>query len=259
MIESSLSGRIALITGASSGIGQALVRELVLHGARVVGNGRRKERLQDLENVFNKESVAVTSVLGDASRQDVIESLFEAAPANFGSEADIVIVNAGRGLAGSILSSDPEQWEELIRINILGCLRLMRSAGQRLTSNAQSKSWPEKPRDIVVLGSSVGRHISPFSSVYGSTKFAVNSLAEALRREIGPKGVRVTLIEPGIVESEFQRVAGYEDQWFNEFAGRIGPILKPEDVAQLVRFIISQPAHIHINDVVIRPTRQDYP
>lgn len=254
-----LSGRIAVVTGASSGIGKAIVQQLVSHGVKVIANARRKQRLQELERTFNKDSLKVKSIAGDANQQEVVDSLLDAAPATFGSEADIVIVNAGRGLAGSVISSDIEQWDELVQINILGCLRMMRSAGLRLTNNAQKYRWPTKPQDMVILGSSVGRHISPFSSVYGATKFAVNSLAEALRREIGPKGVRVTLIEPGIVESEFQSVAGYDSQWFNEFVERIGPALKPEHIAQLVCFIISQPAYIHINDVVVRPTRQDYP
>jgi NADP-dependent 3-hydroxy acid dehydrogenase YdfG len=259
MTESDLSGRIAVVTGASSGIGEAVVHQLVSRGVRVIASARREQRLQELERLFNKDSIRVKAVAGDASQQAVIDSLLDAAPAAFGAEADIVVVNAGRGLAGSVLSSDPEEWEELIRINVLGCLRLMRSSGERLTRNAENTRWPEKPQDMIILGSNVGRHISPFSSVYGSTKFAVNSLAEALRREIGPKGVRVTLIEPGIVETEFQSVAGYDSQWFIDFAERIGPVLKPEHIAQLACFIIGQPAYIHINDIVIRPTRQDYP
>ena len=74
-----------------------------------------------------------------------------------------------------------------------------------------------------------------------------------------PKGIRVTLIEPGIVRSEFQQVAGYSDQWFKEFSEKIGPVLEPEDIARTIAFVVSQPPHVHINDLVIRPTRQDYP
>ena len=114
-------------------------------------------------------------------------------------------------------------------------------------------------RDVVVIGSNVGKHISPFSSMYGSTKFAVNSLAEAARRELGPKGVRVTLVAPGIVRSEFQEVAEYDAETFGEFMDRIGPVLEPGDVARMVLYVVGQPAHVHVNDVTIRPTRQDYP
>jgi len=110
-----------------------------------------------------------------------------------------------------------------------------------------------------VLGSNVGRHISPFSSMYGATKFGVNSLAEAARRELGPKGIRVSLIEPGIVESEFQAVAGYDPESFGALMEKFGPVLAPEDVARTIGFIVSQPAGVHVCDVVIRPTKQDYP
>ena len=95
--------------------------------------------------------------------------------------------------------------------------------------------------------------------MYGSPKFAVNSLAEALRREIGPKGVRVSLIEPGFVRSEFQGVAGYAEDWFAEVVDRIGPVLTPEDCAEIISFIVSRPPAVHLSDALIRPTRQDYP
>jgi NAD(P)-dependent dehydrogenase (short-subunit alcohol dehydrogenase family) len=95
----------------------------------------------------------------------------------------------------------------MIRTNLMGAARLMRAAAKRMLNDLGNAAWQERPRDIVVIGSVVGRHVSPFSSMYGSTKFAVNSLAEALRREVSPKGIRVTLIEPGFVKSEFQGVA----------------------------------------------------
>jgi NADP-dependent 3-hydroxy acid dehydrogenase YdfG len=119
--------------------------------------------------------------------------------------------------------------------------------------------WLKQPKDIIVLGSIAGRHISPFSSMYGSTKFGVNSLAEALRRELGPRGVRVTLLAPAVVESEFQQVAGYDAKGFGDFMERIGPVLQPSDIADIVTYVVSRPAHVHVNDVVVRPTRQDYP
>lgn len=101
----------------------------------------------------------------------------------------------------------------------------------------EGRDWRDKARDIIVLGSVVGRHVSPFSSMYGSTKFAVHSLAEALRREIGPRGVRVTLIEPAVVVSEFQSVAGYTDDLVAGFEQKFGPLLAPEDIARAIAFI----------------------
>jgi NADP-dependent 3-hydroxy acid dehydrogenase YdfG len=105
----------------------------------------------------------------------------------------------------------------------------------------------------------VGRHISPFSSMYGSTKFALHSLTEALRREVGPKGVRVTVVEPAVVKSEFQSVAGYDAGTFGAFMEKIGPVLEPGDVARAIGFVLEQPSNVHLYDVALRPTRQDYP
>ena len=255
--NAALANRIAVITGASAGIGQALARDLAAAGARLVLNARRQDRLDALAKELGPENVA--TVAGDAAEQSTIDAVLDAAVERFGSEADLVIVNAGRGLRGSITDSDPQEWEEMIRINILGASRLMRAAAARMVGLVDAEQFMTRPRDIVVLGSNVGKHISPFSSMYGSTKFAVNSLAEALRRELAPKGIRVTLIAPGIVKSEFQEAAGYDADSFGEFMERVGPVLVPEDVSRIIAFVVSQPANVHVNDVVIRPTRQEYP
>ena len=95
--------------------------------------------------------------------------------------------------------------------------------------------------------------------MYGSTKSAVHMLAESLRRLLAPRGVRVSLLEPGIVKSEFQDSAGYDRESFGKFMDSISPVLTPEDISRLILFIVSQPAHVCINDVMVRPTRQEYP
>lgn len=260
-----LSSRVALITGASAGIGQAVACELATMGARVAVNARREERLvgviQEIADRCREKSgdERAIAVPGDASDESVIRSMLDEPEARFGKPVDLVVVNAGRGLAGSILTSDIAQWEEMIRINYIGAARLIREAGNRLSALQAKREWPKHAADIVVLGSTVGRHISPFSSMYGSTKFAIGSLAEAARRELGPKGVRVTLIEPGIVRSEFQGVAGYEEKSFGELMDRFAPVLTPEDVARTIGFIVKQPAGVHVCDALIRPTKQDYP
>jgi NADP-dependent 3-hydroxy acid dehydrogenase YdfG len=148
----------------------------------------------------------------------------------------------------------------MVRTNLLGAARLMRGAGERMLADIAGRaSWLAHPHDIIVIGSVVGRHVSPFSSMYGSTKFGVHGLAEGQRRELAGKGVRVTLVEPGFVVSEFQGVAGYDPSWFQGRVDAIGPMLEPEDVARAVGFIAQQPPHVHVSDVLIRPTRQDYP
>jgi NADP-dependent 3-hydroxy acid dehydrogenase YdfG len=123
----------------------------------------------------------------------------------------------------------------------------------------QQPAYPKSAADIVIVGSVVGRNVSPFSAVYGSTKFAVHALAEGLRREVGPKGIRVSLVEPGIVLSGFQAAANYSDEMVQGFEDRWGPLLIGDDVANAIHYIVTQPPHVHISDIMIRPTRQDYP
>ena len=261
MTDGILSGRTAIVTGSSSGIGEAIARALAASGAGVVINARRESRLRKLERSIEGLGGRAACVAGDAVEAETIGRMFDAAQALSpdGLGADLVVANAGRGLAGSVLTSSESEWEEVIRINLLGCARLVREAGNRLIPMAPEGEPCARARDIVVLGSNVGRHISPFSSLYGATKFAANSLAEAARREMGPRGVRVSLIEPGVVLSEFQAVAGYTSELTEGFEQKFGPLLKPEDVARAIVFVVAQPAHVHVNDVVIRATRQDYP
>ena len=266
-----LSPRTALITGASAGIGLAIAEHLVALGSRAILNARRADRLRQIADRLNNSSspARALAVPGDAADPETIRAMFAAAesPSGFGITPDLIVINAGRGLAGSITTSDVTQWADMIRTNLLGAAHLMRAASEKLQTLAtvaegesgSTGPWLERPRDIVIRGSTVGRHISPFSSMYGSTKFALHSITEALRRELAPKAIRVSLIEPGIVESEFQSVAGYDPNAFGTFMRKIGPVLRPEDIARTVAFIVSQPSHVHIADVLIRPTRQDYP
>jgi len=247
--------RIALVTGTTSGIGEATARSFIDAGFGVVGNGRSAGKLSDLEQELG---AAFRGVPGDAADETVLERLFGAAEEHFGRGPDIVVVNAGRGLGGPVTDADLSQFEEVLRINVSGALALMKHAAQRLVET-QENGFPDSAADIVVIGSVVGRHISPFSAVYGASKAAVHSLAEALRREAGPKGVRVTLVEPGAVLTGFQAGAGYSDEMVEGFKEKFGPVLTGADVANAIKLVVSQPPHVHLCDIVVRPTRQDYP
>jgi NADP-dependent 3-hydroxy acid dehydrogenase YdfG len=264
-MSGTLSGRIAVVTGASAGIGLAIASDLARAGAKVVINARRSEKLAEVAKAIGGavgKPASVIGVAGDAADADVIEAMLDASTKHFGAPADLVVVNAGRGLSGSVLTSDTAQWEQMVRTNVMGAALLMRSAGTRMLDDLTTRdraNWQARPRDIIVIGSVVGRHVSPFSSMYGGTKFAVHGMTEGVRRELGPKGIRVTLVEPGFVVSEFQGVAGYKDDWFKSMVERFGPMLQPEDVARSVTFIASQPSHVHVSDVLVRPTRQEYP
>ncbi|MEQ8745815.1 SDR family oxidoreductase [Pyruvatibacter sp.] len=254
-----LKDRIAVVTGASAGIGRAMARRFASEGARVVVNARRADRLDALVGEIVSDGGAAVAVSGDAASNETIASMLDAAKATWGAPVDLAVANAGRGLSGSPLTSDEGQWEEVIRTNFLGAMRFCRAAAGAMLESLETDDWTRTPRDLVVISSSVGRNVSPFSSMYGATKFAITSIAEAMRREIGPKGVRVTAIHPAVVESEFQGVAGYDAAQFGSFMESIGPVLQPEDIADLIAFAASRPAHVNLNDIMIRPTRQDYP
>ena len=219
---------------------------------------RRGEKLREVAGEIEKGGWGgkALAVEGDATNVKDIETLLARAQnfsaANGGNgRVDIVVVNAGRGLAGGLLSSDEKQWREMYELNVLGAAALMRRAGELMVRQERG--------DIVVLGSVSGHNVSPFSGFYGSTKFAIAGMAEAFRREVCAKGVRVTVIKPAIVESEFQAVAGYTPENFYKGVARFGKLLEPVDVAEAIVFAVSRPAHVHVNEMVIRPTGQDYP
>lgn len=247
--------RVALITGATSGIGEATARKLVASGIAVVGNGRNSAKLKALQDELGS---LFSGVAGDATCKATIAALFDRAEERFVRPADIVVANAGRGLGGSVKDVDLAEFEEVMNINVNGTLALLQQAAVRLVEK-QRGCYPKTAADIVVIGSIVGRHVSPFSAAYGSSKFAVHALAEGLRREVGPEGVRVSLVEPGVVVSGFQDIAGYSEATVQGFHDRFGPLLYGEDIANAIYHIVSQPPHVHISDIVVRPTRQDYP
>ena len=247
--------RIATVTGATSGIGEATARKFVSAGFGVVGNGRNAAKLAALEKEIGS---AFCGVVGDAADNTVLEALFTSAKERFGKTPDIVVANAGRGLGGSVKDADLSQFENLLKINVTGTLALLQKAAQKMV-DTQQNVYPKSAADIVIIGSVVGRHISPFSAVYGASKFAVHALAEGLRREVGPTGVRVSLVEPGMVLSGFQAGAGYSDEMVRSLEDRFGPLLVGDDVANAIHYIVTQPPHVHISEIVVRPTRQDYP
>lgn len=248
-----LAGKTAVVTGASSGIGRATALELAREGAAVVLHARRAELLREVAKAIEAQGGVALPVVGDAGKLEDVEALLQATVTweASGRKYDIVVVNAGRGLAGGIVGSDESQWQELVQTNLLGAAHLMRRAGVYFTARGQG--------DIVVVSSVVGRNISPFSGFYGASKFAVSALAEALRREICAKGVRVATVLPGIVESGFQQVAGYTEENFGKTVATFGKVLQGDDIAAGVVWLLTLPPHINVSEITIRPTGQNYP
>lgn len=245
--------KTAVVTGASSGIGRATALTLARGGAAVVLHARRKERLDDLAAEIAALGGKALVVAGDASAPGDIDRLLDSALAwgDGGGRYDIVVVNAGRGVAGGILDSDDSTWEALYRLNVLGAAHLMRRAGHYLVQRNSG--------DIVVLSSVVGKNVSPFSGFYGSSKFAISAIAEGLRREICSRGVRVSTVLPGIVRSEFQKVAGYDEENFGQTVAQFGKLLEPQAIADGICWLLAQPSHVNVNEIMIRPTGQPYP
>ncbi len=252
-MDTPLEHKTAIITGASSGIGRATALSLARAGAAVVLNARRRQKLEELATEIAGHGGSSLVVDGDAGSQGDIDRLLERTLAweEGGKKYDIVVVNAGRGLAGGILASDESQWQGLYQTNVLGAAHLMRCAGQYLVGRGGG--------DIVVIGSTVGRNISPFSAFYGSSKFAVAGLAEGLRREVCGHGVRVSLVMPGIVLSGFQDVAGYTEDNFGKSVAQFGRLLDPEDIAEGVRWLLTLPRHVNVSEIIFRPAGQAYP
>lgn len=251
--EKPLSGKTAIITGGSSGIGRATALTLAAAGAAVVIQARRKDRLESVAREIEGRAGKVLAVVGDAGEAADIDRLLDDALAweDGGRGYDIVVVNAGRGLAGGILTSDASQWQELCRINVIGATYLMRRAGQYMVDRRSG--------DIVAISSVAARNLSPFGAFYSSSKIAVSAIAEALRRDVASSGVRVSTVMPGIARSEFQQVAGYNEENFGKTVAQFGKLLEPQDIAEAIRWLLTLPPHVNINEIMIRPTGQVYP
>jgi NADP-dependent 3-hydroxy acid dehydrogenase YdfG len=247
-----LLGKTAIITGASSGIGRITAKLLAQDGVAVAVNARRKERLDVLASEIRTLGGKALAVEGDMSDQATIDQILERVLKweDGGRKYDIVVVNAGRGLDKGILDSDESKWEELYRINALGAASLMRRAGRYMVERNSG--------DIVVVGSVAGKHISGVSGIYGSTKLAIASLAEGMRREVCGYGVRVSIVMPGIVRSEFHEVGGYGEEFAN-MTDSMGQLLDPQTVGESIRWLLALPPHVNVNEIEIRPTGQIFP
>lgn len=244
--------RSAIVTGATSGIGEAIAEQLSRQHYNLMLTGRRQDRLQALQGRLGGDG-QVASLVADVNQPGTFSTLYRQACASFGSRPDAAVLCAGKGLAGTLLGSDPGQWQDLFATNVLAMMHQMRECAEQFVADAQADP---RVRDIVVIGSTIGRQVSAFNPVYGATKFALHSLVEGLRQEICDKYIRVTLIEPGFVVTEFQRNAGYDMDWFEQQQQQFGPFLSGKDVAEAVAFTLSLPSHVHVDDLRIRPTRQ---
>ncbi len=241
-----LTGRIALITGASSGIGQAFARALAGRGVKLALAARRTERLEALAAELGTEVLAITA---DVREEEAVKAMVAATVEQFGG-IDILIPNAGFGYRSPIVDGDTARWKAMIDTNIFGVLLTLKYGVPHLVARGRG--------DVFLLSSVAGRVVAAGGAAYSATKFAVNAIGEALRGEVTRQGVRVTVMEPGVVATEFQAVAGYPPDHTEKWLGGALP-MQPEDIAQVMLNILDLPRYVSLNEVLIRPTGQVSP
>ena len=238
-----MNGKTAVVTGASSGIGEATARLLAHKGCNVVLAARREDRLKSLAAELGEGALAVPTDVTDPA---ACEALVSRAVEGFGS-VDILVANAGLGLYGSIADGEPEDWRRMFEVNVLGVLYATRAAVRHMLGRGSG--------DVVFVSSLAGRRVPRAEgTVYAATKHALTAVAEGLRMDVHGKGIRVINVEPGLVRTEFPESSYPSAQEY--YAQREFSPLEAEDVAQAVVYAVEQPPRVSLSEIVVRPTEQ---
>jgi NADP-dependent 3-hydroxy acid dehydrogenase YdfG len=242
----SLDGKVAAITGASSGIGEATALALAGAGAKVSLAARRKDRLDALVEKIGDGALAIETDIGDEAQA---RAFIQQTKDELGG-LDILINNAGVMLLGPLLAQEGDDWRTMVDVNILGLIYCSHAA---LAVMAEQKSG-----HIVNISSVAGRIARAGSAVYNFTKWGVTGFSEALRQEAAYVNARVTCIEPGFVDTELQ---GHNTnpmvvEATQKMRDDIGKVLDADDIAQAILYAVSQPDHVGINEMLVRPTGQ---
>ena len=243
-MNNTLDGKVALVTGASSGIGRATALALSRAGARVAVGARRGDRLKSLAREAPGEMLVLDL---DVTDRGSVEEAVAATVDGFGS-LDVLVNNAGLMLSGPILGADTTEWTRMVGTNLLGSMYAVHAALPHLLDSRGA---------VVQISSTSGRTSSAASAVYSATKFGVNAFAEALRQEVTEQGVRVVVLEPGFVSTELAdhiTVPAIRDMARTMAASM--RTLRPEDIASAVLYAVTQPDHVAVNEILIRPTDQ---
>lgn len=249
-----LQGTVALVTGASSGIGEATARVLASHGAAVALAARRVDRLDALAKDLTSSGATALVVEADITQEDQARDAVARTVADLG-RLDLLINNAGVMLLGPIVDAPVEEWQRMVDINLLGLLYCAHAALPHLLSAAED--GPRGVADLVNVSSVAGRIARQGSGVYNLTKHGVGAFSESLRQEVTSRQVRVSLVEPGAVSTE---LAGHNRPEIQEqISRRFRDIerLRAEDIADAVAYIVTRPRHVAINELLVRPTGQE--
>lgn len=252
-MTSKLKDTVALVTGASSGIGRATARALAELGARVVVVARRKERLDELVGEIERSGGEALAIGADITQRHSAEAAVRQAVDHFG-RLDILVNNAGVMILGPVAENAIEDWERMIALNQQALLYMTKAALPHLKMAAEG--GPRRVADIVNISSYAGRVASPNFAVYNMTKFGVNGFTEALRKEVASDHVRVGVLEPGAVRTELNdhHEGAIRAEILAFFAGI--EALEAEDIADGVTYMVTRPRHAAIGELWIMPTEQ---
>lgn len=252
MTDTSYKGRVAVITGASSGIGSATAKALAARGAKVALLARRKDKLDGIVAEIEAAGGTAMAIAVDVTSQESVDAAAAKVAADYG-RADLIFNNAGVMLPGATEDRAIEQWQHQIDLNVTGVMRVIYAfVPQLVQASAEGATV-----DLINTSSIAGQYLYPYFAVYSATKAYVSHLTRHLRVELGSKNIRVSMIEPGIVATELQSHVTFQGakDWLAGAAETID-FLQPEDVAEVVAFLASQPKHVNLQQVVIMPTKQ---
>jgi clavulanate-9-aldehyde reducatase len=243
-----LDGKVAAVTGASSGIGEATALALAQAGAAVGVGARRTDRLEDLVQRIEADGGRAKAFEVDVAEEEQARRFVGAVDDELGG-VDILVNNAGLMLLGPVHGASIEDWRRMVGVNVLGLMYCVHAALPVMEERGGG--------DIVNISSTAGRRATAFSAVYNATKFGVHAFSEALRQEALNIGVRVTIVAPGFVETELlTHNPDYVQQPAEQMKEEIGKVLAPQDIADAIVFAVSQPPHVCLNEVLVRPTGQ---
>jgi NADP-dependent 3-hydroxy acid dehydrogenase YdfG len=249
----SLSGTVALVTGASSGIGEAAALSLASRGASVALAARRADRLTALADRIRAEGGVALVVESDVTDQSSAAAAVQRTVDELG-RLDTLVNNAGVMLLGPALDAPLKEWETMVSVNVMGLLYCAHAALPHLL--AAATDGPRKVADMVNISSVAGRVARNGSGVYNATKHAVGAFSEALRQEVTGRYVRISLVEPGAVETE---LAGHNRPEILEgLKQRFADMerLQADDIADTIAYIVTRPRHVAVNEMLVRPTQQ---
>jgi NADP-dependent 3-hydroxy acid dehydrogenase YdfG len=249
-----LNGTVALVTGASSGIGEATALAFAERGATVAIAARRKDRVDALAARIADAGGTALAIEADVSSQEQAQALVEQTVADLG-RLDTLVNNAGVMLLGPAVDAPLEEWERMIAVNVQGLLYCAHAAIPHLLAAAQDS--PRRIADMVNISSVAGRVARSGSGVYNLTKHGVGAFSESLRQEVAARHVRVSLVEPGAVATEL--VSHNRPEIQEQMQGRFGDIerMQSEDIADAIAYIVTRPWHVAVNEMLIRPTEQE--